>query len=214
MSGGGRVVAMPDGTPQSRGLARAAMSLDTYEMHRILRDTVRRDGIVATWNNMIMPVLRALGERTRVTGDAIDVEHAFSEVILGVLRASAMALPKPGATPVVLLACADGDYHSLPLHALAAALAERGVSTRMLGAGLPPHALSASVRRTGPSVIVLFARMPGADAADTEALRRQRPAPTVILAGPGWLPETITNSARTASSLQEAVDGVLAVIHD
>jgi DNA-binding transcriptional MerR regulator len=213
MPGGGRVVAMPDGTPQSRGLARAAMSLDTYETHRIVRDMIRREGTVATWNSTVMPVLRALGERTRVTGDGIDVEHAFSEVILGVLRGVAMSLSDPGSTPIVLLACADSDYHSLPLHALAAALAERGIPTRMLGSGLPPHALSASVRRTGPSVIVLFARMAGADAGDTEALRRQRPAPTLILAGPGWQPETVPSTARTASSLSGAVDEVLRVVH-
>jgi hypothetical protein len=160
-----------------------------------------------------MPVLRALGERTRVTGDGIDVEHAFSEVILGVMRTVAIGLPDPGNAPVVLLACADSDYHSLPLHALAAALAERGVPTRMLGSGLPPHALSASVRRTGPSVIVLFARMAGADAGDVEALRRQRPAPTVILAGPGWLPDTVPSTARTASSLLGAIDEVIRAIH-
>jgi DNA-binding transcriptional MerR regulator len=211
--GGGRVVAMPDGTPQSRGLARAAMSLDTFETNRMLTDMIRRDGVVSTWNSMIMPVLRALGERTRVTGDGIDVEHAFSEVILGVMRSVAIGVPQSGKSPVVLLACADSDYHSLPLHALAAALAERGVGTRMLGSGLPPHALSASVRRTGPSVIVLFARMSGADAGDVEALRRQRPAPTVILAGPGWRSETVPSSVRTASSLTGAVDEVLQAIH-
>jgi hypothetical protein len=189
------------------------MSLDTFETNRMLTDLVRRDGVISTWNSMIMPVLRALGERTRVTGDGIDVEHAFSEVILGVMRSVASGVPQPGNAPVVLLACADSDYHSLPLHALAAALAERGVGTRMLGSGLPPHALSASVRRTGPSVIVLFARMSGADAGDVEGLRRQRPAPTVILAGPGWRPETMPSSARTASSLIGAVDEVLQAIH-
>jgi hypothetical protein len=62
-------------------------------------------------------------------------------------------------------------------------------------------------------VIVLFARMSGADASDTEALRRQRPAPTVILAGPGWRPETVPPFARTASSLIEAVDEVLLAVH-
>jgi hypothetical protein len=87
------------------------------------------------------------------------------------------------------------------------------VPTRMLGSGLPPHALAASVRRTGPSVIVLFARMSGADAGDTEGLRRQRPAPAVILAGPGWLPETVPSTARTASSLVSAMDEVLRAVH-
>ncbi len=212
-SGGGRVVAMPDGTPQNRGLARAAMALDTYEMHRILRDAVRRQGVILTWNTMIMPVLRALGERTRVTGDGIDVEHAFSEVILGVMRSVSLSLQQPRSPVTVMLACADTEYHSLPLHALAAALAEREIPARMLGSGLPPSALAASVRRTGPSVIVLFARMSGADAGEVESLRRQRPAPTVILAGPGWEKETMPASARTASSLIEAVDEVLLAVH-
>lgn len=210
--GGGRVVALPDGTPQTRGLARAAMALDTYEVHRILTDAARREGVVSSWTNLIMPVLRALGERTRVTGDGIDVEHAFSEVVLAVLRAVTFSTDSPSNAPVVLLACADADYHSLPLHALAAALAERDVPTRMIGSGLPPHALSASVRRTGPSVVVLFARMPGADARDTEALRRQRPAPTVVLAGPGWQPESIPPAARTAASLTEAIAEVQRVV--
>jgi hypothetical protein len=211
--GGGRVVAMPDATPQSRGLARAAMSLDTYEMYRILRDAVRRQGVVPAWDFLIMPVLRAIGERNRVTGDGIDVEHAFSEVILGVMRAVAFGLQPPRGPVTVMLACADSEYHSLPLHALAAALAEREIPSRMLGSGLPVSALSASVRRTGPSVIVLFARMAGADAGETEALRRQRPTPTLILAGPGWDPTTIPSTARTASSLVEALDEVLLAIH-
>lgn len=213
-AGGGRVVAMPYGTPQSRGLARAAMSLDTYEITRLIRDSLRRDGTVSTWTSMIMPVLGALGERTQANGDVIDVEHAFSESVLGALRSVLLDSPHQGRnTSTVLLACADGDYHSLPLHALAAALAERKVSSRMLGSGLPPNALSASVRRTGPSVVVLFARMPGADATATQILRRQRPAPTVVLAGPGWLPETIPPFARSAASLDEAIGEVMQGVH-
>ncbi|GAB6901298.1 MerR family transcriptional regulator [Kineosporia succinea] len=213
-SGGGRVVALPDGTAASRGLARAAMSLDSFETHRLLNESIRRQGVVPTWDTMIMPVLRALGERVRVSGEGIDVEHAFSEVILGVLRNVAVNVRITRNSPMVLLACADSDYHSMPLHALAAALAEHEVPTRMLGTGLPPHALASSVRRTGPSVIVLFARMPGADAADSQVLRRQRPAPTVILAGPGWRPDTIPASARTAGSLIEAIDEVLRGLHN
>lgn len=212
-SGGGRIVALPDGTSQSRGLARAAMALDSYETHRILRESIRRQGVVPTWNLMIMPVLRALGERVRVSGEGIDVEHAFSEVILGVMRSVAVGVRITRSSPMVLLACADSDYHSLPLHALAAALAEHEVPARMLGSGLPPHALASSVRRTGPSVIVLFARMAGADAGDAQVLRRQRPAPTVVLAGPGWRPDTIPASARTAGSLIEAIDEVLRGLH-
>src|SRR4051794_31248825 len=40
-AGGGRVVALPYGSPATRGLARAAMSLDTLQTARQLRDAVR-----------------------------------------------------------------------------------------------------------------------------------------------------------------------------
>ena len=44
-------------------------------------------------------------------------------------------------SPRTLLACADEEQHSLPLEALAAALAERGIGARLLGARVPPDAL-------------------------------------------------------------------------
>lgn len=205
----GRSVSLPDDAAHTRELARSAMALDTYETHRILRKNIHRHGVVPTWDRMIRPVLRGLGERVRVTGEDIDVVHAFAEDVLGVFREAAFDLRYPYSSPTVLLACADEDHHSVPLHALAAALAEHDVPTRMLGTGLPPHAVASSSRRTKPAVVVLFARMPGADASDAQVLRRQRPAPTVILAGPGWLPETVPAGARTVGSLGGAVDEVL-----
>jgi hypothetical protein len=44
------------------------MSLDTLQTSRLLRDAIRRDGVVATWEEMATPVCGALGERTAATG--------------------------------------------------------------------------------------------------------------------------------------------------
>jgi DNA-binding transcriptional MerR regulator len=212
-AGGGRVVALPDGSPATRGLARAAMSLDTLQTARLLREAVRRTGVVTMWEDMATPVLRALGERTAATGDGIDVEHAFSEVLMSVLRGVAIGVRHPRNASPVLLVCSERDYHSLPLHVLSAALGERDIDSRMLGSGLPPHAIAAAVRRTGPSAVVIYAQMPGADASSVEHLRRQRPAPRIVLGGPGWVPSTVPSSARLVSSLGEALDEVLLAVH-
>ena len=59
--------------------------------------------------------------------------------------------PEPRNGRPVLLACTPGELHSLPLSALAAALAEHGIGVRLLGGGLPAGALAAAVRRTGPA---------------------------------------------------------------
>jgi hypothetical protein len=120
-----------------------------------------------------------------------------------------------------LLACLEKEQHTLALHALAVALAERGIGCRLLGGGLPPSSLVTAVRRTGPALVFLFARMPVGDLSMLADLSRQRPAPRLVLGGPGWdgarsrrvatagmagLPQ-----GRLVRSLPEAVEAVLAV---
>src|SRR3712207_8376925 len=63
--------------------------------------------------------------------------RSFSEAITGVLRGGPASLRRPRNVRPVVLSCAEGDYHTLPLHALAAALAEEGVGVRLLGVGMP-----------------------------------------------------------------------------
>jgi hypothetical protein len=87
----------------------------------------------------------------------------------------------------VLLACAPGDMHSLPLFAVSAALSERQIGARVLGARVPSDALVAAVRRTGPSAVLVWSYT--ASTGTPEALSdlpALRPAPAVIAAGPGW----------------------------
>jgi len=204
---------MPEGSPQARGLARAAMALDTPEMVRILRDAVHTWGVVQTWDGLVMPVLAGIGERWRNTGEGVDVEHAFSEATLSVLRGVSASIARPRNTQPVLLTCAEGDYHTLPLHVLAAALAEEEVGTRMLGSGMPPEALVAAVRRSGPAVVFVFARLPVGDISVLEQLPRQRPAPRVIVGGRGWDHAAIPTAAVQVGSLGEAMDEVLGAVH-
>jgi hypothetical protein len=208
-AGGGRVLSLPDASPRARGLARAAMALDTPELTRLLRDALGAYGVAGAWDSMIVPVLQGLGERWRVTGEGVDVEHAFSEAVLAALRGITAMLYRPRNVVPVLLACADGDHHTLPLHVMAAALAEEGVGCRMLGTGLPARHLVAAVRRTGPALVFVYARLPVPDASVLRELPRQRPAPRVLAGGPGWADVTLPATAGRVGSLAEALSAVL-----
>ena len=210
--GGGRVVALPEGSPAARGLARAAMALDTQEVTRLLREATRNEGVVSTWDLLVTPVLTALGQRWRATGEGIEVEHAFSEAVLGVLRGWSCSVHSPRNVRPVLLACPEGDQHVLPLFALAAALAEDRVGCRMLGAGMPSSCLLAAVRRSGPAVVFLHARMPVDDIEILRDIPRQRPVPRVMVGGRGWDPDLLPRCARLVSTLGEAVDEVTAAL--
>jgi DNA-binding transcriptional MerR regulator/methanogenic corrinoid protein MtbC1 len=211
--GGGRVMALPRGNPQTRGLARAAMSLDTDDCHRLLVTAMRDQGVVGTWEDLVLPVLNAIGERWQTTGEGVDVEHMFSEVLLGLLRSIAAALRRPHNARPVMIGCADGDYHTLPVHALAAALAERGISTRVFGVGMPAAHLISAVRRSGPAGVVLHAQLPVPDSSVLAELRRLRPAPRLIVGGPGWEEIDVPPFVHRAATLAEAVDEAVRSVH-
>jgi MerR family transcriptional regulator, light-induced transcriptional regulator len=176
-----------------RAVLRAAEVLDGPTITSTVRASLDRRGAVPTWEGLVAPVLVELGARWERTGRGVDVEHLASEAVLGALRSYQHRLGQPAtASPPVLLACTEEEQHSLPLHALAAALAERRVATRVLGSRVPQDALAAAIRRTGPTAVFLWSTMPSTgDPRALSALPAVRPAPLVVLGGPGWAVESL-----------------------
>jgi MerR family transcriptional regulator, light-induced transcriptional regulator len=81
-----------------------------------------------------------------------------------------------------------GELHTLPMIALSAALAGRGVPCRSLGGNLPVAALAAAIARTAPAAVVLWSQIAGsADVEALGALPRTRPRFRTFVAGPGWV---------------------------
>jgi MerR family transcriptional regulator, light-induced transcriptional regulator len=204
---GGRVLALPGADGTVRGVGRAAMALDAAEVAGTLRREVDEHGVLHTWEHVLRPVLVALGERWAATGQGVEVEHLVSDCAASVLRAVAAAVPEDRSRRPVLLAGAPDDHHALPLHALAAALAERGIGSRTLGPSLPSASLQAAVRRTGPALLFLWSQLPGSAAqADLDALPVTRPATAVVVGGPGWSTRPLPDRVTVAHDLGHAVD--------
>jgi DNA-binding transcriptional MerR regulator len=199
--GGGRAVAVGSAGPAVRGLTRAAMRLDAAQLRQLISSAVADGGVAAAWTKLFAPALVHIGRKHAATQALVEVEHLLSAEISHGLA----AIPRPSDEAAVLLACADEEQHSLPLEALAAALAQRGVGCRLLGARVPPSALREAIRRTAPDIVVLWSQT-----ADT-AHRRQiddvlaaRPSPKLVLAaGPGW--RDLPDGVHAPSDLVDAV---------
>ncbi|WP_327179298.1 B12-binding domain-containing protein [Streptomyces sp. NBC_01335] len=183
------------GRTEARGLARAAVRLDARAVEELLARALDRHGLVAAWDEVIMPTLNAVGRRWESSGERyVEVEHLLSWHVSTALRRVAAGPPAARGTAVTLLACAPDENHTLPLEALTAGLMQRGLPVRMFGAALPVDALEEAVRRTGPAGIALWsqgrstASRPLAQriASIEWGVRGARTAPTVLLAGPGW----------------------------
>ena len=130
------MLALPGGTAEIRGLARAAMALDPTSVRAAVERALADHGVIPTWTELLCPVLIAVGDRWAATGEGVEVEHLLAEAAGSALRAVSAA-PEPRNGRPVLLACAPDEQHSLPLAALAAALAEQGIGARLLGGGMP-----------------------------------------------------------------------------
>lgn len=209
--GGGHTIAVGRAGAQARGLARAAMRLDALSVRHLVQDAVTAHGVVDAWQDLLVPVLVGIGTRHAATARLVEVEHLVSRCVSEVL--STVPRPAPGTPVRVLLTCTDEEQHSLPLEALAAALAERGVASRLLGARVPPRALFDAVRRTGPAVVVLWSQT--TDTADEVTLRAlldlpQRPV-VVAAAGPGWPVDRLPTGVLRPETLDAAVALVAAV---
>ena len=203
---GGRVLALPGADAAVRGLGRAAMALDGRAVTAALREQVQRHGVLHTWDSVLRPLLVAVGARWAATGEGVEVEHLLSESAAVVLREVATRAEEPPDRRPVLLAGAPDDQHVLPLHALGAGLAERGVASRTLGGALPGPALHAAVARTGPAVLFVWAQLPGtADARVLHALPVTRPATSVVVGGPGWSDGDLPRRVTLAADLPHAV---------
>ena len=204
--GGGGTIPVGRAGPAARGLARAAMRLDAAAISETIAHALAAGGVVATWHGLLRPVLAGIGERHAATAGLIEVEHLVSRCVSEALAAASRAKVPTGPARI-LLSCADEEQHTLPLEALAAALAEAGVSYRMLGARMPVPALVEAVNRTGPAAVVLWSHTRAtADPTQLSALLAAPRRPLLVLAaGPGWRADTLPAGVVRPVDLAEAV---------
>ncbi|MEV0425108.1 MerR family transcriptional regulator [Micromonospora sp. NPDC050495] len=210
--GGGTTIPVGRAGPVARGLARAAMRLDSAAITGTLGRALATSGVVDTWDGLVRPVLAGIGERHAATAGLIEVEHLMSRCVSESLAAAARAHPVAGPARI-LLSCADEEQHTLPLEALAAALAEVGVGYRMLGARVPVPALLEAVSRTGPAAVVLWSHTrTTADPHQLTALLAAPRRPLLVLAaGPGWRDDTLPGGVVRPVDLTEAISLATAV---
>ncbi|WP_158307278.1 MerR family transcriptional regulator [Kribbella flavida] len=168
-----------------------ANAMDAERLTHEVARSLDRYGAVEAWTSRLVPLLVDVGDQWERTGACVEIEHLASEAVAGGLRyhtRRTIQRNRPNETerPVVL-ACLERENHALPLLALAAALAERGVRIRTLGAATPVTSLSNAVRLIRPAAVFVWSSAPEtADRAGLRTLARTRPAYSLVVGGPGW----------------------------
>jgi transposase-like protein len=209
--GGGLPLFVPGGSAEARRLARAAMALDDGSILEIIRVALACDATAITWEDLLVPVLSALGDHYQRTGSAIEAEHLLSAcAVTALAEVWSGVFPRLGQPPV-LLACAEEEQHTLPVHALAASLADEGIASYALGAGVPYHALASAMSRTRPGAVFVWSQT--AATGDPALLAECAAGPCqVIIGGPGWRQDSVPPGIRRVAYLPEAVSAIAAAV--
>ena len=203
--GGGNVIALPGASATSRGLARAAMALDGPTCSAIIDASIELEGVISTWNKLLVPVLASVGERWSTTGKGIEIEHTLTGAVISSLSEVMHRLMAPLNARAVILAAADREQHSLPLWAIAAGLAERQISVRLLNEPMPASSLVQAVQRIGPAAVFIWSQTSvTGDLKEVATLPHFRPAPSILVGGPGWCGD-LPRGVDRVSSLGDAV---------
>jgi excisionase family DNA binding protein len=123
-------------------------------------------GRLGAWHRVadeVAPAITELGSRWECGEVSVLDEHVASERISRALSHVAEALPVGERGPTCLLACADGDEHTLGLSLAEICLREAGWGTVWAGRRTPMTDIVAAVERGGFDMVALSASSLSAD---------------------------------------------------
>jgi DNA-binding transcriptional MerR regulator len=165
-------------------LLRAAHDYDEATVHAVLDEALAAFGLVTVVRELILPVLREIGDQWErgelEVGQEHFASHLIRERLLGVAR-----LWGRGSGPLAILACAPGERHDIGLLGFGLVLRSYGWRILFLGADTPLETLGPAVATTEPRIVVVSSFDASLLDAAASGLRRLARTAPLVLSGPG-----------------------------
>jgi DNA-binding transcriptional MerR regulator len=132
---------------------------DESTANAVLDGTLATFGTETVLRDVVMPVLRTLGERWEAGELTVAQEHFASHLLRGRLLGVARGWGR-GSGSVALLACAPGEMHDLPLVLFGIALREAGWRIVFLGADTPIATVEHAADTIAPAAVIFATTVP------------------------------------------------------
>jgi methanogenic corrinoid protein MtbC1 len=150
----------PDFPEIELALISSAMSGDAGKLYRVAADLMEGGvSFESVLFDYLIAAERSVGQRWAQGDYLITEEHVVTASIETVISLLIGMFDQPADGPLVVVATAEGDDHSLPARAAAAHLVYLGYRTTFLGASVPGEDLRDFLESEPPSALVLSGAM-------------------------------------------------------
>jgi DNA-binding transcriptional MerR regulator len=168
----------------AEALRDALDGFDEPAAQAVLDRLLSRFSVTAVLREVVLPLLRELGERWEHGSVSVAQEHFASNLLRGRLAGLSFGWGA-GTGPQALLACPPGELHDLPLMIFGIALNRLGWRVTYLGSNTPLTELLEAVEATRPDLVVLSSVASGRFRAIAAALPELSSRCQLALAGAG-----------------------------
>lgn len=110
--------------------------------------------------DLLAAAQRQVGERWQANELSVADEHVATGVTQSALHALASAAEAPGGAGVVVVACAEGDWHAIASEMFAEQLRSRGFIVAFLGPSTPAAHVARFVERHRPDALAVTCNLP------------------------------------------------------
>ena len=157
--------------PAQRGNGPTTAGLGPDAVERYLEQAVRGDGRAGVrlaldfidsgvpTDDVIVNLLgraqREVGERWLANRWTVTEEHLVSGVTQKALDAIADTIERPAAAGLIAVACAEGDWHSLPAQMFAEMIRAEGFAVAFLGGSAPADHVASFLSRRRPDALAV-----------------------------------------------------------
>ncbi len=138
-----------------RRMFNAVLRFDPSALDAVYNESLSLYPVDLVTRQLIVPLLRLLGERWKTETGAIAEEHFFGIYLRNKLGARLHHHATQNKGPLIITACLPGEFHEVGLMLFSLAALDLGFRVVLLGANLPLRELQVPVSRTEAAAVVL-----------------------------------------------------------
>lgn len=183
----------------------AALGLDGDTMRVVVLDCLDTHGVDVVVADVVVPVLRHIGELWQQGRLSVMHEHHASGVLRSLAGELRRGLPREGRRTIVLT-CPPGELHDLPSHLFSAMLVDRDFASVVLGASTPWRSTLTATRAVGADAVLVSGTRPRSLRTKSSFLAQMAQSVPLFVAGPAATDLAIPGVTGLPPDWREAAD--------